>query len=905
MGQKYSINSAGRIVAERDIYSLGGFIPKGRVGAKIADETQLSQNGECWVAGGDISTRPDIVIKDNTYIGDFLAGTNPVHTDIITEFSGNTLIPGYLSVRCFAADTKNNTFIKDSFIGVTMDVLFGVSSKCHPVEQGRYNQDAPKGTLFTSAPMKLDANNFVRNTATVRLGKDTYVYLPAGFNARIYWAYYNVSNQLAYAGESETVSSNLYKLSHPVYNMCMIAFAKNPTLTPAELEASGAKILGHVSGSLLMDLRPESVSGEYVMDNSSFIMSTDNFGLATTQLRFLAGGLYDTNMYTLTDRQDYKPYGTFRNVEHLEYTKYLGYSHRTNVNRDKYISAYDCPLLRVDDNTYDYTLTATGDLTLRRCIVPKGAFINDVVNGNTYEDIDFSYTTEFLGNTEVPNRILVSSHKQGLYNLRSGGGDLLGRISYPDNVKDATSLTEDHDYIPLDGNTIEQGTYVGDYGGYYEGNKIPATNRVRFITPIRTKGLLFPSLPSGYAVHAVLYLDEGFIVRNADSNNPTTIKLDYPYCVMSFRKGDGTVNFPVSEFIALGRSLRLSDYTKVPEITGSAYIGAGVTVRGDVQLHGDPYVNRVFDRNMWERGEMALEKGVYWEDAKADIRLHARFRLKNPIPVSKGDTFTAEAGYAIWCVGLDEDKNVIADSGSWVQTDSIKSDRVKYEVIVVRKGADALIEESDIPLANVKYVRAFKKRRYITNELDRTSPEDILLGPDYWEQGTAGGGQADAGKTYEELKATSGTTIRLKRPINVSPTSSISSVSGFSKYIRVLDAVTKFHLGEPLNSAKMALLAVIIQKDPSAAITPPEIPNSRLVLEFVPQPRIIAPYGYGTITVGGVKVRMYDNAVLSKPMDVSKQEGGTIILKGDAVARYDFVIIPCFCSNGHSDAIIP
>lgn len=40
---KYSINSAGRIVAERDIYSLGGFIPKGSLGGFIADETQLSQ----------------------------------------------------------------------------------------------------------------------------------------------------------------------------------------------------------------------------------------------------------------------------------------------------------------------------------------------------------------------------------------------------------------------------------------------------------------------------------------------------------------------------------------------------------------------------------------------------------------------------------------------------------------------------------------------------------------------------------------------------------------------------------------------------------------------------------------------------------------------------------------------
>ena len=38
MGKKYSINSAGFIVAERDVYSLGGFIPKGNIGGKIASE---------------------------------------------------------------------------------------------------------------------------------------------------------------------------------------------------------------------------------------------------------------------------------------------------------------------------------------------------------------------------------------------------------------------------------------------------------------------------------------------------------------------------------------------------------------------------------------------------------------------------------------------------------------------------------------------------------------------------------------------------------------------------------------------------------------------------------------------------------------------------------------------------
>ena len=97
---KYSINSIGFIVAERDIYSLGGFIPKGSVGAKVANEDQISQDGECWVENGDISFRPDVRVKDNAYIGDFV-GAAGMHTDGITEFSGNTLIPGKIVMRCY------------------------------------------------------------------------------------------------------------------------------------------------------------------------------------------------------------------------------------------------------------------------------------------------------------------------------------------------------------------------------------------------------------------------------------------------------------------------------------------------------------------------------------------------------------------------------------------------------------------------------------------------------------------------------------------------------------------------------------------------------------------------------------------------------------------------------------
>lgn len=437
MGKKYSINSAGRIVAERDIYSLGGFIPKGTVGGSVKDETQLSQEGECWLNAGDISTRPDVRIKDNAYIGNFFTNESPVHTDGITEFSGDTLIPGHITVRCPQADPKNNVIIKDSFIGVSMNILPGprTTATAFPFEQGGYLSTVPRGTAFSSSAIQTGDINLCRSTdAVIRCGWNTYVYLPTGYSGRILWAY-TQGGTAVYSGESKVIPSGLTKIEHPVYNQFMLHINKinGTAMTPANLLATGAKILGHISGSLLQDLRPESVSGEYVIDNSSLIAETDNFSLATTQLRFLAGGLYNTNMYTLSNRQDYKPYGTFRNVERLEYGKYLGDSWRNHVNRDTCISAYDCPLLRIGENTYDAGIIDAGDLILRRCIVPKGCFRNDVINGNTYEDLDFSYANEDLEYNMPGYTNFISSHREGIYRLQ-GGTSTLGFASRKGNL---------------------------------------------------------------------------------------------------------------------------------------------------------------------------------------------------------------------------------------------------------------------------------------------------------------------------------------------------------------------------------------------------------------------------------------------------------------------------------------
>lgn len=896
MGKKYSINSAGRIVAERDIYSLGGFIPKGRLGGSIKDETQLSQEGECWLAGGNISTRPDVRLKDNAYIGDFFTNESPVHTDGIMEFSGNALIPGYITVRCPQADPKNNVFIKDSFIGVSMDVLCGpaTTTTAFPFEQGDFKKEVAKGTLFTSASMRLDDVSTCRNTATLRLGRNTYLYIPTGYRARVFWAYYDTSNQLAYSGESTAVLSGLTKLNHLVYKLAMVSIVKNDgtAMTPANLLATGAKILGHISGSLLLDIRPESVSGEYVIVNSSLIATSGNFSLATTQLRFLAGGLYNTNMYT--DRAEMKPYGTFRDVERLEYLQYFGDIHRGNANRDHYITASDSPLVRVNSDFVTGDILDNGGVTLRNCIVPKASFVHDAVNGNTYEGIDFSYANEFVrANTDSGN-IMVSSHSQGLYSALTYGRPT-ARISRPGNLGRGSSISEELKFVPLDGDIVEQGSYTAAVGQFYEEGKGDTALRVRTGKPVSTSGLSLPSLPSGYVLGAAHYLNNEFKFANSVSY-PQSIDTRYPFVVFVVNKDPATERISASEFIALNVSLTFSEYTKTPEITGSAYVGAGCIIRGDVQLHGDPYVNRVFDVNEWDRGGLNTAPGLTWDVMKDGRNSDVRMTTKSIYPVNPSDTISVSGAYRILLCWFNEDRKLMSDTG-WNDGTLTVPANVHYVGIALSTKPDLkFIDFSDVPLAGVKYLRAFKKRRYITNELDRKSPEDILLADYYWEQGAFYTDTGRVGRPYNDIKYTQSDRLRLSKPLPAG--NATLTVANYWEY-----AMAKFDAGTRLlesSSEGYSMVSMTLRKAPPVTVNPSDAKDARLVITCIPQPRIIVPYGSNTLNINGVKIRMYDNAVLSRNFN----QEGSITLQGDAVMGYDFDSGACLCSNGHDDAII-
>ena len=402
-------------------------------------------------------------------------------------------------------------------------------------------------------------------------------------------------------------------------------------------------------------------------------------------------------------------------------------------------------------------------------------------------------------------------------------------------------------------------------------------------------------MPSGYVLAAAHYLDEGLKFAKSAAN-PTEINTTYPYVVFVITKTDAAENALATEFIALNRTLRIIDHTKAPEITGSAYVGAGCTVRGDVQLIGDPYVNRLLDVNMWERGGVAFSTGKQWLEMKDGSNPHMRMSTKDMCPVNPGDTITLTGPYRLGIVYFDSEKKSISDTG-WITGTATVPTGASYAGFSLSSNPDGkLLEYPDIPLANIKYLRAFKKRRYITNELDRTSPEDTLIGPDYWEQGSL---SLAAGTPYEASKKASLGHIRLKRPLNTGGSSITTIPSGYLLSRYKFDALTKYVPGAETDGDR-ALYGGILRKDPSGNIIPADVTAGRVIIEFTPTPRIVVPYGSDSLFISGPKIRMYDNAVLSQNLN----QEGEIVLSGEAVMGYDFNPGTCLCSNGPSDAII-
>lgn len=890
MGKKYSINSAGYIVAERDIYSLGGFIPRGSVGGKVASEKQLSQDGECWLGGGNISTNGNVRIRDNAFVKGLNVPASTQADEFI--FDGDTFVGGVFTV---SVDTskghKSDLLVRDSFIGTEMNVLCGASATAFTFEQGSFNNDAAAGTAFDN--MKVTAANICRTTAILRVGRNTQIYIPTGLNCRVLWGYFNSSGKFVYSGESFATSTALTKLEHPVYKLCMVRIAQTngDAMTPAQLETKGARIIGHVSGDLSIAFKPASASGTAVMANSSLTIQTSNFGLSINAIRWLAGKLINTDAYTV-DRQDLKVFGTFRNVGRLEYIWYIPDNSLVKADRDTIVQAYDCPLLRLHDNTLSGALFTAGGPTFRNCVVPKGIFVNDTIEGNIYEDIDFSYAQEHLGKTFIGNN-LVSSHRQGLYAV-SSNNRIVGFVSRSENAADGAYLGPDAKDAPLDGSVIEQGTYDDTLiGQYYKDTKTDFSNLVRTRVPFSTEGAYLPTMPSGLKIAVACYLDENFILADAKTD-PTSVSSEYPYFVLAFGKSDNSAITP-KDFAALNLYIRSYDYSSVPTISGSGFVGEGCNVRGDVEVIGQSYVNRVLDVNLWERGTTGAQAPT-WEEAKGSQVLPHRVRLVDTIRVRPGDTVTCKNAYYVECNAFDGNGQFLSRS-AWAKSYKVP-ENASFLGLVLRLVSDGYMDESDIQAAEVRYVTEFKKARYITNEIDRKDPSDIFLSQDDWQVSRINTASGSVGVNYDSLKGESNKWCILKRPINsgISWTVTLGNSVTYEALNSSWDALTKL-LG-PGIKVNAALTGLELKKRDDNIVTLLDVPAGRFVVEYVPTPRILKPYSSTGITIQKTRVRLYDNAVLSLQL----ASGQDVVLKDNAVMGN--TPSACVCGNGHDDAII-
>lgn len=890
MGKKYSINSAGYIVAERDIYSLGGFIPRGSVGGKVASEKQLSQDGECWLEGGNISTNGNVRIRDNAFVKGLNVPASTQADEFI--FDGDTFVGGVFTV---SVDTskghKSDLLVRDSFIGTEMNVLCGASAKAFTFEQGSFNNDAAAGTAFDN--MKVTAENICRTTAILRVGRNTQIYVPTGLNCRVLWGYFNSSGTFIYSGESFATSKALTKLEHPVYKLCMvrIAQANGNAMTPAQLETKGARIIGHVSGDLSIAFKPASASGTAVMVNSSLTIQTSNFGLSINAIRWLAGKLINTDAYTV-DRQDLKVFGMFRNVGRLEYIWYIPDNSLVKADRDTIVQAYDCPLLRLHDNTLSGALFTAGGPTFRNCVVPKGIFVKDTIEGNIYEDIDFSYAQEHLGKTFIGNT-LISSHRQGLY-ATSSNNRIVGFVSRPENAADGAYLGPDAKDDPLDGSVIEQGTYDHTLiGQYYEDTKADFSGCVRTLVPFSTEGAYLPTMPSGFKITVACYLDENFILADAETD-PTSVSPDYPFFVLAFGKSDNSAITP-EDFAALNLNIRSYDYSSVPTISGSGFVGGGCVVRGDVEVIGQPYVNRILDVNLWERGTTGVQAPT-WEETKGTQVLPHRVRLVDTIQVRPGDTVTCNDAYYVECNAFDGNGQFLSRS-VWVKSYKVP-ENASFLGLVLRLVSDGYMDESNIQAAEVRYVTEFKKARYITNETDQKDPSDIFLSQDAWQVSRISTESGSVGIDYDSLKGESNKWCILKRPINsgnswtVTSGNSVTYTANHSSW----DALTKL-LGSGIKD-NVALTGLELKKKDDNIVTLLDVPAGRFVVEYVPTPRILKPYSSTGITIQKTRVRLYDNAVLSLQL----ASGQDVVLKDNAVMGN--TPGACVCGNGHDDALI-
>lgn len=892
MAKKYSINRSGYAIAERDIHSLGGLVPKGSQGAKLASEDQLSQFGECWVRTGDLTNYPGVRIKDDAYIDEFRAAASVISSTVIIS-GGTRIIPPFRQEDLLAH--KPSLYIHNSEIAATVESLTldtGDTPTSVGFAQGVLDATKVAGTPLTGLANAGNMNTVYVPNPLVVSKKTRLMGIPSGKSARVLFLYWS-GGAFYYSGAYRDSVNGILDVSSTNHVYAVVHITGSSPLAPSGVSALGCSFKDLSQRAFLSIFRGYTAGKNSVTiaDSGIYLRRSTRASAAAASLN-LSGGLFNCPEVKVFQETDVSVMGTFKNCEYIDIaTAYILAERINDVNSDRFISAYNCPLLRLNSTTMTRGLVQKADLVLRNCIVPKAMFVDDVVNGNTYEGIDFSYANAHLGIAASDSYNLYSAHKEGLYNVVSGS-NIHAQVSYPGNLGPTARVRGKINVTPLNGVTVEQGYFLSSVGVSFEASKAPATQRVRSVKMINTKVLQVPIVPAGYSIIVYYYSETGLLEGSV--SNPASIDTTKAYAAFTFNRTDNTA-LTLKDFAALNLSMTSFDFSQVPQVTGSGYVGAGVTASGDVQVHGLPYVERVFDADTFEQGLVSPspQVGKTWDELKEEHTIKSQYvRIKQTIPVQPGGVISIASG-GVSCFWFNAAGKLVSFT-SYLRTNTVPAG-IAYAGMIVAKTPLSPIVPSDVAAASLKYVNAFPTRRYITNALDRVAAWDTLLGPEMWSNSYIN--DSPVGAYYKNLLTPNAQWISSIRPINArKPT----TISGAGSYWQSKDLDPKTKLLPSVAGTENTFLGLRLRRDPISNISPNFAIDSRLVVTFVNAPRIVVPYGVANIYIES-KVRLYDNAVLGTSVF-----GKAITLTGDAVLGEvpGYEGDPCVCAQGEGDANI-
>lgn len=582
MIKKYEIimdGSKRRIKALRSFHVQGRYVNIGDVGGIVYDENTLSQEGNCWIFGGNFGFPGARISGDSIVdVGETeLGASGAPNVDIV----GSSVIVGG-KLRFDAGKTA-----KDAIV----------------LTAGDFEQGTIGDPVVGSPINKLSSTSYIRSKNPIFLGGAALSFgaAVAGYRLRAI----SVDRDGVVTGSTAfTASGTGVTLDVPAGQYAYIVLSKEPVSATVPADATSAKIAftgiyetklsivdSRVEINQANSTRTSSISPggrtvgvpypEAIIRNSNVSVNASAAADATVRLM---GQIIESNVtIDATTAGEAQLSGIYSNVKNLMVSGSLSVGLGVPVYNA--IQATDCDNFVVSPTNfpgYAAGISANMPFIFRGCNVPGGLFYHHAQIANTYKNLDFAKAQADLGKTTANGYTLCSAEVEGMCRLYSTAGSFFGAlVEAHDSVKSLSMIGSANTY----GTTIYKDAYFRgklDFGGTNVfGNKVPghpravelkakprvvqgtlntvvvgetvtgiAPSDTSVVTPIRYrinsgKGISVKNMPAGIKAQIVV-VNEHNVIEGASgavsANTDFTAYAAYTYAFIIFSKtGDAAI----------------------------------------------------------------------------------------------------------------------------------------------------------------------------------------------------------------------------------------------------------------------------------------------------------------------------------------------------------------------------